>query len=126
MYCTGQTPSSILNVSFGFVALVQTFFPFFPGLGFGSAGLSYFSSTSAPAASRRYEKRMHGGWVWVGFDVVELGGFLFPIIVRYIRCYTTNMFSLCPCQNSMYHTYMCLVFSIYVHMFCLLLSVCSF
>lgn len=28
MYCTGQTPLSILNVSFGFVALVRTFFPF--------------------------------------------------------------------------------------------------
>lgn len=95
MYCTGQTPPpSILNASFGFFALVRIFsfllfsFYFFSFL--GSAGLSYFSSsTSAPHCISSLERKIHvwrTGLLWLGFfGVVKLGG---GFVFYYCTVYT--------------------------------------
>lgn len=93
------------------------FSPFFPGLGFGSAGLSFFSFHICSCRVRSLEKThaRRTGLSWLGFDMVELGFFCSYHSTVYTLLH--NNYVLCVCQS--YHTYLGGLFTYleYVHVF---------
>lgn len=108
MYCTGQTPLSILNVSFDFVALVRTFFPFLSRVRIWICWFVFFPSTSASAVFGRQKKHMREGRGCLGWALMWLswGFFCSYHSTVYTLLHNNYVLSLCVFTRATYHTYL--------------------